>query len=118
LIRLPFCIDNLIAARHRPFVALLFALLLLGMQQQVQAHALQHLGNLLHARLDTGLQAPVADAPCLECALLAGGTSVAANSHAAVAAIADVGDRFHLTVAFRHLAAPSYYSSRAPPSLL
>ena len=106
------------AARHRPFVALLFALLLLGMQQQLQVHVLQHLGSFLHARHDTGLQAPIADAPCLECALLAGGTSAAANSHAIIIADAAVSDRHRVTVAFRHLAAPSYYSSRAPPSLL
>jgi len=108
----------LIAPRHRPFVALLFALLLLGMQQQAQVHALQHLGSLVHARQDTGLQAPAADAPCLECALLASGTSAVANGHAAVPAHAALGDRHHLAIAFRHLAAPSYYSSRAPPSLL
>ena len=88
------------------------------MQQQVQVHALQHLGNLLHARQDTGLQAPIADAPCLECALLAGGTSAVANDSATVPAVSVVGDRHHPAIALRHLAAPSYYSSRAPPSLL
>ena len=104
--------------RHRQLVALLFALLLLGMQQQLQVHALQHLGNLLHARQDTGLQAPIADAPCLECALLASGTSTVANGRAAAPADVVISDRYHLAIALRHLAAPSYYSSRAPPSLL
>jgi hypothetical protein len=106
-----------IASRHRRFVALLFALLLLGMQHQLQVHALQHLDSLLHARHDTGLQAPVADASCLECALLASGTSAVGTCHTAVPAVASAGERLHLAIAPRHLAAPSYYSSRAPPSL-
>jgi hypothetical protein len=105
------------AARHPPFVALLFALLLLGMQQQVQVHALQHLRNLLHARQDTGLQAPLADAPCVECALLAAGTSALAGGHASFPAVSVTGEQLHFAPALRYLAAPSYYSSRAPPSL-
>jgi hypothetical protein len=108
----------LTAARHRPFVALLFALLLLGMQQQVQVHALQHLGNLVHALHDTGLQAPLADAPCLECALLAGGTSAIASGYASFPAVSVTGEQLHFATELRYLAAPSYYSSRAPPSLL
>ncbi|MEO8740952.1 MAG: hypothetical protein ABI537_14785 [Casimicrobiaceae bacterium] len=108
----------MIAAKHRRFVTLLFALLLLGMQHQLQVHALQHLDSVLHARHDTGLQAPVADASCLECALLAAGTSAIPGGHSSTPALAPVGERQHVATAARRLAAPSYYSSRAPPSLL
>jgi hypothetical protein len=118
LVSPPLSIDHVTSLRHRQLVALLFALLLLGMQQQLQVHALQHLGSLLQGRHDTGLQAPIADAPCLECSLLASGASGLANGSAAAPAHVVIGDRYHLAIAFRHLAAPSYYSSRAPPSLL
>ena len=106
------------ASRHRPLIVLLFALLLLGMQHQVQVHALQHLGSVLHPKHDPGLQTQVVDASCVECALLAAGTSAIAGSHDAVPAVAIIAERLHFAIATRRLAAPSYYSSRAPPSLV
>ena len=108
----------MIASRHRPFIALLFALLLLGMQHQVQVHALQHLGSVLHPKHDPVLQTQIADASCVECALLAAGTSAIAGNHDAAPAVALIGERMHFAIATRRLAAPSYYSSRAPPLLV
>ena len=98
-------------------LAVLFVLLL-GMQHEVQVHALQHLGATLHPRHDQGLQAPIADAPCLECALLAGCASVigAGDSEQSFAPVP--AERIVIAIASRSLAAPSSYSSRAPPSLL
>jgi hypothetical protein len=105
------------AARVRAMLVALFVLLL-GMQHEVQVHALQHLGAALHPRQDQGLQAPVADAPCVECALLAGATSVAVGSDAAQNAVLAPAEHILIAIASRSLAAPSSYSSRAPPSLL
>ena len=106
------------ASRLRLFVALLFALLLLGMQHQVQVHALQHFNGLFHAKHDLGLQAPVADASCLECALLAAGTSGIVGDNAASVVVARAIERVRVSIETRRLVAPSYYSTRAPPSLL
>ena len=88
------------------------------MQHEGQVHALQHLGSILHPAHEQGIQQPTVDVSCLECSLLAGGapavaTDVPALSAVAIGASLVVGD-----FASRSLAAPSYYSSRAPPSLL
>ena len=88
------------------------------MQHEVQVHALQHLGSILHPAHEQGIQQPTVDASCLECSLLAGGSPGVAAEIPGLPAT-DVGtSRVVGTVASRSLAAPSYYSSRAPPSLL
>jgi hypothetical protein len=104
-------------ARPRAILVALFVLLL-GMQHEVQVHALQHLGATLHPRQDQGLQTPVADAPCVECALLAGGASVIGGSDAAQRLVHAPAEHIIIAIASRSLAAPSSYSTRAPPSLL
>ena len=106
------------ALRHRALLSVLFVLLMLGMQHEVQVHAFQHLGAALHAAQEQGLQAPVADIVCLECALLAGGASALAPEFPAVPPAAVGGRRFIGALATRALSAPAYYSSRAPPPLL
>ena len=104
--------------RLRILLSVVFALLLLGMQREVQVHALQHLGGVMHPAHEQGIQAPAADVTCLECSLLAGGTAVVAAEFPALPTAAVGALRAINTVASRSLAAPSYYSSRAPPPLL
>ncbi len=104
--------------RLRILLSVVFALLLLGTQREVQVHALQHLGGVLHPAHEQGLQAPAADVTCLECSLLAGGTSVVAAGFPALPTAVVGALRANNTTASRPLAAPSYYSSRAPPTLL
>jgi len=102
----------------RRFLTLVFAFLLLGMQHEAQLHALVHAGEQFNRPHEQGLNSPTADAVCAECALLAAGSGVAPASSAAVpAAIA----RFVApTRGFPSwaVAAPSYYSSRGPPTTL
>jgi hypothetical protein len=108
----------LASSRLRALVTAIFALLVLGMQHEVQVHALQHLGSILHPAHEQGIQQPTVDASCLECSLLASGSPGGAPEIAGLPAT-DVGaSRVVSTVESRSLAAPSYYSSRAPPSLL
>jgi len=104
--------------RLRIFVTIVFSLLLLGMQREAQVHALQHLGSTLHPAQEQGIQAPKADVSCLECSLLAGGTSAVANEIPALPPDTVRATRIVGAIASRSVAAPSYYSSRAPPTLL
>ena len=116
---IPFHVrTDLASSRLRALFTVVFALLLLGMQHEVQVHALQHLGSILHPAHEQGIQQPTVDASCLECSLLASGSLGVATEIAGLPAT-DVGtSRIVSTVESRSLAAPSYYSSRAPPSLL
>jgi hypothetical protein len=102
---------------HRALLAGLLSLLLVGMQQEGLRHALTHWTSALSSGQKQSLQAPV-DAPCDECTLLAAGANgVASGSHLLpVAAIVPV----LVSWALRSSPAspPSYYQSRAPPSLL
>jgi hypothetical protein len=104
--------------RHRILFTIVFALLLLGMQREAQVHALQHLGGILHPAQQEGIQAPVTDVVCLECSLLAGGSSVIATDLPALPPAAVAALRLFSAAVSRTLSAPSYYSSRAPPPLL
>ena len=88
------------------------------MQREAQVHVLQHLGGILHPSQQQGIQAPVADITCLECSLLAGGSSVIAADLPTLLPAAIAPQRVYRAVASRTLSAPSYYSSRSPPSLL
>jgi hypothetical protein len=105
-----------VTRRYRTAVALLFAFLLVTMQQGAQSHALEHVGDWLQRPHDSGLQLPVGDAVCATCALFAGGTGAAPSGAAADAAtfadfIAPPRPATSATVDF-----PSAYLSRAPPS--
>jgi len=99
-------------------LTLLFAFLLLGMQQEAQLHALTHVGDQLHRPHDQGLQPPTDDAACAVCALFAGGSTAIPADGAAIHEPAvgyAVPQGTTLTAA---VPAPAYYLSRAPPSLL
>jgi hypothetical protein len=103
---------------HRRLLTLLFAFLLLGMQQEAQVHALSHLGEQLHRAHDEGLRLPAGDATCAECALFAGSAAAAPNDSAALLEpVAGSGIR-QGGAPPPALSAPSYYSSRAPPQSL
>jgi len=102
----------------RQVIAILLALLLVGMQQEAQLHALTHGTDLLHRPHDQGLQTPVDDTPCAECALLAGGSHALPTGLATVLPGAAEGERLFTSFSSHAVPAPSYYSSRAPPFLL
>ena len=104
--------------RYRTAVALLFAFLLVAMQQGAQSHALEHVGDWLKRPHDAGLQLPVDDPVCATCALFAGGAGAApAGTSAHATPIADfIAPHRPVTSATADL--PSSYLSRAPPSTL
>jgi hypothetical protein len=110
--------STLTVPKHLAALVVAFALLYISMQREVQVHELQHLGGILHPAQEQGFQAPAADATCLECSLLAGGASAMAAEFPALPLVMVATSRALGAIASRSLAAPSYYSSRAPPSLL
>ena len=109
---------NATASMQRTFLTVLFSLLLFGMQLEGQRHEVQHLGDRLHRSHEQGLQKSASNLACLECALLAGGSHAVAGSVLSLpVAIADSG-RAGIRISSPAIAAPVYYSSRAPPTLL
>ena len=100
--------------RYRSVFALLLSLLLVGMQQEAFRHELTH---FRFAPAHQELSNPQADAPCVECALLAAG-SAALTSDAPVFS-ASPGTYFTTLPAQVAPTATrlSFYRSRAPPSL-
>jgi hypothetical protein len=103
--------------RHRALFTLFLSLLLLAMQLQAQVHAFGHVGEMQRHTPDHSLVAPVDDA-CAMCTLLAGGANAIAcdASQSWAALVADEAPTCAL-VSWAP-AAPSYYLTRAPPSLL
>ena len=100
--------------QYRAAFALLLSLLLVGMQHEGFRHELTHFRIApAHQELST----PQADAPCAECALLAAG-SAALTSDAPVFAASSAA---HVAILPPPVAPaptrPSFYRSRAPPSL-
>ncbi len=101
----------------RRLLARLLIVLLLGMQQFGQWHAIQHLGDALERLHEQGVSAQQPDDPCAVCELLAGGSNAAPAT-----AIVQPGSpaRFAALVPPGFPAAaestPSPYQSRAPPA--
>jgi len=103
---------------QRTVLTVLCSLMLFGMQLEGQRHEVQHLGDQLHRAHEQGLQKSATNSPCIECALLASGSHAVAGSVASLSlAIVDSG-RVGIRFASPAVAAPAYYSSRAPPTLL
>ncbi len=100
------------------FLTFVVSLLMLGMQLEGQRHALQHLGDRLHRPHEQSLKAPQGEIVCAECALLAGTSNAVAGSAASTLPAVAANARFDAPPASHSVAAPSYYSSRAPPVLL
>jgi hypothetical protein len=103
---------------HTAVLTFVFSLLMLGMQLEGQRHALQHLGDRLHRPHEQGLQLPPGEIVCAECALLAGTSNAVAGSDASTLPAVAVNQRFDARFLSQSAAAPTYYSSRAPPVLL
>ena len=106
----------MIRLRH-PLFALLLGLLVATAQLGGVLHALTHAGNALTGSQHHSLSADTGEA-CSVCAAFAGGANLLTGDAGALAALrtnADVAIVASLTVAVE---APSYYHSRAPPSLL
>ena len=103
---------------QRIVLTFLLSLLLVGMQQESQRHALEHLRPLLTRVHDVGVHAPIDEAACAECALLAGGTDAVATGIEALPSKAPNRERRTFAYASRAVPAPTYFQSRAPPVLL
>jgi hypothetical protein len=99
---------------RRAFLAFLLSFLLLSLQQEVAVHAFGHLG-IGHKQ---GATTPHEYQPCATCELLASGADSIPAS--VVAPVADCESTAVAQVAFatRAVAAPAFYSPRAPPVLL
>jgi hypothetical protein len=93
------------------------SLLLVGTQLASGLHALQHVREALKQTPDHSLNVP-GDEVCAMCALFAGSASaVAADIGCGYEALA-ADETPRSTSVWIAQAAPSYYQSRAPPSLL
>ena len=102
----------------RIFITTWLSLLLVGMQQQLVVHEVDHLRAKVQRGHDAGLERP-GSAECIECALLSGGSNAVpiadispsrdAPTPAPVAAIIAAG---------QPQAKPSFYRSRGPPAVL
>lgn len=103
--------------RHRVVLTALLSLFLLFLQQENVRHALDHLGAQIARAKHSAIEVPTGDF-CLECELLAAGTSAAPPSPLPV--FADVAAWIDVTIPPAHatIGAPSFYRSRAPPSTL
>jgi len=104
-----------LSRRYRGVFVLLLSLLFVGMQQEVLRHALTHFRS---APAHQELSSPQADAPCVECALLAAG----AAAHPSDTPVFSASPSGYVAT-LPALVAPtrarlSFYRSRAPPSLL
>ena len=100
---------------HPRVLTLLFALLLLAMQQQAQQHALAHFAEQLHRPHEQTAQLPVDDT-CALCALYAGGATTLPSDDAtpdepAASFVAPFDAELSAAPS-----PPAYYLSRAPPS--
>jgi hypothetical protein len=91
--------------------------LLLSMQHEVYVHAFSHFAPFAGQAHDTGFASMLADAECPRCALLAAGSNAvpAQTQSTFVAALADESEG--AVFRSRAVAAPAFFSSRAPPVL-
>ncbi len=106
----------MIRLRH-PLFALLLGLLVATAQLGGVLHALSHAGNALTGPQHHSLSADTGET-CATCAAYAGGANLLTGDAGALCALrcnADVSIAAPVSVA---AAAPDYYHSRAPPTLL
>jgi hypothetical protein len=101
------------ARSSRRFLVLAFALLLLGMQQESLLHALSH----FKPAQEQQQLSPPSDAPCLECALLAAGSSALPSAAPGLALSPGPYVVFLPALVAPALARFTPHCSRAPPSL-
>jgi hypothetical protein len=102
----------------RIFLTALFSLLLVGMQQQLLVHEVDHLRAKIQRGPDSALQSSTAG-ECTECALLASGSNAApavdSTAMPVIGASTRVALSFESSLA---VAPPAFYNSRAPPAIL
>ena len=103
-------------SRH-PVVAFVLALLVVGVQYGGELHALEHVGEALRDAQGQFFGAPN-DEVCAICALFAGGANALSDTAEVKFVAPDVRENTFSPPASRDTAAPSYYSSRAPPVFL
>ena len=103
---------------QRFILSFLLSLLLVGMQQEAQRHAVEHLRPLLERAHDVGVHTPIDEAACAECALLAGGADAVATGADALPSTARNGEGRTFAYESRAVPAPDYFHSRAPPTFL
>jgi hypothetical protein len=106
----------MIRLRH-PLFVLLLSLLAVTAQLGGAMHALSHVGDAFGGSPEHSLSAAQDDA-CAMCALYAGGASALtgdSNAGRALAAPLETSTAHRVSVA---AAAPDFYRSRAPPTLL
>jgi hypothetical protein len=103
---------------RRRILLFVLSFVLLGMQHEAQVHFLSHLCSGLARSQETEFVLPHADDACLECALLAAGTSGAIGDQPSVETTSPVTTRPWFAFRSRSADAPIYFSSRAPPVLL
>jgi hypothetical protein len=103
--------------RHRVVLTALLSIFLLFMQQESVRHQLDHLGAQIERAKHSALERPTGDV-CLECELLAGGTSLLSLSLPATFAESPRWIAIVVPTAHSTNSAPSFYQSRAPPHFL
>ena len=101
----------------RSFLTGTLSFLLLFMQVEDVRHAVSHLGAQLQRIEHSALEAPAGDR-CVECGLLASGTNWVPGATTASHVEASPSLAVPAPVAAPVTASPSYYRSRAPPSIL
>jgi len=98
----------------RSMFALLFALLLVALQQEAGWHALSHLPASLGEPVKQGLQAP--GEPCLECSLLASAADFVGSAATPLLPLAKLNSVPSLPPRTRPATSAVHYRSRAPPT--
>ena len=94
------------------------SLLLVGMQQQLVVHEVDHLRAKVQRGHDAGLVNP-ASAECMQCALLAGGANAAPAADSPPSRHLRAGTPVPPTFARGEAQAkPAFYQSRGPPALV
>ena len=94
------------------------SLLLVGMQQQLVVHEVDHLRAKVQRGHDAGLERP-GSAECVECALLSGGSNVVPVADVALSRDAQASSPIAAIIAAgQPQAKPAFYQSRGPPVVL
>jgi hypothetical protein len=100
---------------RRALLTLLLSVLLVGMRQEAQLHGLLHF--LPFAVSQEQASHPSPEPSCAECKLLAAGSNGLVDNLTVLPAACDTCLNPQSTLVARALTAPSFYRSRAPPSL-
>jgi hypothetical protein len=102
----------------RIFVTAWLSLLLVGMQQQLVVHEVDHLRAKVQRGGDVSL-VNIASADCLECALLAGGANTAPLADLPPSRLAQPSAWLATFITLGEAQAkPAFYQSRGPPILV